>query len=95
MTVRSVLAITIRSTLTLLVAFALMVVLAEVGRAAARPLSDLQYNLAGEALPTLLVTVLLLPLLFTLFPAGSGGESVVAALREGAPGEFGEDSTSL
>ncbi|HEX4202850.1 MAG TPA: hypothetical protein VHZ51_01340, partial [Ktedonobacteraceae bacterium] len=103
MTVRSVLAITIRSTLTLLVAFALMVVLAEVGllfrcafsadstfveacrRAAARPLSDLQGTLASEALPTLLVTVLLLPLLFTLLPAGSGGESVVAALPEGAP----------
>lgn len=100
MTVRSVLAITIRSTLTLLVAFALMVVLSEVGlatvgRAAARPLSDLQSSLAGDALPTLLVTVLLLPLLFTLLPAGSGGESVVAALPEEAPGELEEDSTSL
>ena len=93
-TVRLVLAMTIRSTFALMVGFALMVVLAEVVRPAARPLSDLQYNLAGEALPTLLVTVLLLPLLFTPLPAGSGGESVVAALPEGER-DLGQDSTSL
>lgn len=95
LTVRSVLAITIRSMLALVVDFTLIVALADAGRPAAHLLSDLQGSLAGEAIPTLLVTVLLLPLLFALFPVGTGGKSEVQAFLERAPREPGKDSTSL
>ena len=93
-TVWSVLAVTIRSALAIVVGFVLMVVLAGVGQPAARPLVDIQGSLAGEALPTLLVGLLLLPLLFPFLPGGAGGRSEGKAFLEGAPGEPEEDSTS-
>jgi len=67
-TIRSLLAVMMRSALSIAVGFFLTVVLYHVGQSVTMTLLDIQGSFTSETIPTLLVVVLLLPLLLVLCP---------------------------
>lgn len=68
-TVRSLLAVMLRSAFALVVGLSVTVVSYQVGRPIAMTLLAIQSSFTSETIPTLLVVVLLLPLLLVLSPA--------------------------
>jgi len=67
-TVHSLLAVMLRSALSIVVGISLMVILYDIGQPVAMTLLDIQSSFTYEIVPTLLVVVLLLPLLLVLAP---------------------------